>query len=277
LNPEAPHCDQALIRFHPIKKAVMPYASLPAGRFAEADFRVGGALGRTSAVLSRNFPTFFVVTAIASLPKYLLTQGVIPAPDDWLLALLLSVLGVFLWVVLATMSQAIVLYGAFQDMRGRGFKMGESVQIGLRRFFPVIGVATAVTLLGFLGLILFVLPGLLFFTQWFVAMPACVVEERGVWSSMGRSWELTLEHRWKIFGLMTLMYLADSMVDSALDQTLSLAAGSLAAGSIPVLAGHVIWSGIWGAFFAILAVVTYHDLRVAKEGVDTEQIAAVFE
>ena len=96
MNPEAPHCDQALIRFHPIKKAVMPYASLPAGRFAEADFRVGGALGRTSAVLSRNFPTFFVVTAIASLPKYLLTQGVIPAPDDWLLALLLSVLGVFL-------------------------------------------------------------------------------------------------------------------------------------------------------------------------------------
>jgi hypothetical protein len=31
------------------------------------------------------------------------------------------------------------------------------------------------------------------------------------------------------------------------------------------------------AFNAIVIVVTYHDLRVAKEGVDTEQIAAVFE
>jgi hypothetical protein len=40
---------------------------------------------------------------------------------------------------------------------------------------------------------------------------------------------------------------------------------------------HVIWSGVWGAFYAICVVVAYHDLRVAKEGVDTAQIAAVFE
>jgi hypothetical protein len=39
----------------------------------------------------------------------------------------------------------------------------------------------------------------------------------------------------------------------------------------------LIWTAIWTAFFAILGVVAYHDLRVAKEGVDTEQIAAVFE
>jgi hypothetical protein len=31
------------------------------------------------------------------------------------------------------------------------------------------------------------------------------------------------------------------------------------------------------AFYAVLIVVTYHDLRVAKEGIDTDQIAAVFE
>jgi hypothetical protein len=39
----------------------------------------------------------------------------------------------------------------------------------------------------------------------------------------------------------------------------------------------LIWSAIWKAFYVILAVVIYHDLRVAKEGVDTEQIVAVFE
>jgi hypothetical protein len=37
------------------------------------------------------------------------------------------------------------------------------------------------------------------------------------------------------------------------------------------LAAHVIWSGIWGA------VVTYHDLRVAREGVDVEAIVAVLQ
>ncbi len=43
------------------------------------------------------------------------------------------------------------------------------------------------------------------------------------------------------------------------------------------LVGSLIWNGIWGAFYAIAVVVTYHDLRVAKEGIDIEQIASVFD
>jgi hypothetical protein len=39
----------------------------------------------------------------------------------------------------------------------------------------------------------------------------------------------------------------------------------------------LLWGAVWKAFYVILAVVIYHDLRVAKEGVDTEKIAAVFE
>jgi hypothetical protein len=110
------------------------------------------------------------------------------------------------------------------------------------------------------------------FTRWFVAMPACVVEGLGVSSSVRRSEQLTKGHRWSIFGVMTLFYVMDSIVDSHIDQILSLVAGGTAA-----LAAHVIWSGIWGAFYAIFAVVTYHELRVAREGIYTQQIAAVFE
>jgi hypothetical protein len=39
----------------------------------------------------------------------------------------------------------------------------------------------------------------------------------------------------------------------------------------------LIWTAVWTVFYAILVAVVYHDRRVAKEGVDTEQIAAVFE
>jgi hypothetical protein len=49
------------------------------------------------------------------------------------------------------------------------------------------------------------------------------------------------------------------------------------AGAGPSFVAQVIWNGVWGAFYAICIVVAYHDLRVAKEGVDTAQIAAVFE
>jgi hypothetical protein len=51
--------------------------------------------------------------------------------------------------------------------------------------------------------------------------------------------------------------------------------GGLGAASIKIIS--LIWNAIWTAFFSIVIVVTYHDLRVAKEGVDTDQIAAVFE
>jgi hypothetical protein len=37
------------------------------------------------------------------------------------------------------------------------------------------------------------------------------------------------------------------------------------------------WTGIWTAFAAIIAVVTHHDLGMAKEGTDIERIAVVFD
>jgi hypothetical protein len=89
---------------------------------------------------------------------------------------------------LSQLSQAIVLYGAFQDMLGEEVDLGYSVRVGLRRLLPVVGVATSVTLLGFLGLIVFVVPGLITFTACFVAIPACVVEERGVSASSAEAW-----------------------------------------------------------------------------------------
>ena len=43
------------------------------------------------------------------------------------------------------------------------------------------------------------------------------------------------------------------------------------------LIGEALWSGAWSVFFAIAAAVTYHDLRVIKEGIDVEQVASVFD
>jgi hypothetical protein len=240
----------------------MTDALLPAGRFTETDFRVGRALWRTSSIFLRNFPVFCLVTTIASLPTLLL-------PDR---SYGVAALSLILGAVLSGLSQAIVLYGAFADMRGRPVKLLESVKIGVRRFFPVIGVVISVAVLSVLGLALLVVPGLLWFTMWAVATPACVVEGLGVSDSLLRSSELTRGHRWKIFGIIALLFIADAIVDDLIDTILDSVLTGLAA-----MAVHAAWSGIWAAFYAIFAVVAYHDLRVAKEGVDIEQIAAVFE
>jgi uncharacterized membrane protein len=262
----------------------MTDASLPAGRFIEGDFRLGQVFSRAWSVFSRNFLTFTLVTGIASLPSLLIQQPV-PGPQvNPFQNLGLRVFVFVLAVVLGTLSQAIVLYGAFQVMRGRPIDLAQSARIGLRRFFPIVGLAISMTVLIFLGSLLLVVPGLILFVMWFVATPACVVEGLGPFRSMGRSRELTKGHRWKVFGLQLAILIPALVVGAivgAVIFALSGASGFLAvATALSSTLGQVvnlIWSAIWKAFYAIVIVVAYHDLRVAKEGVDTEQIAAVFE
>ena len=108
--------------------------------------------------------------------------------------------------------------------------------------------------------------------MWFVATPACVVEQLGPFRSMGRSRELTKGHRWKIFGLVLLVMIAAPTVSAIIESALAMSGSTLV-----VAAGTLIWTAAWEAFYAICVVVTYHDLRAAKEGVDIHQIASVFD
>ena len=39
----------------------------------------------------------------------------------------------------------------------------------------------------------------------------------------------------------------------------------------------IIWFVVWIALWNCTIIMMYHDLRVAKEGIDTEQIAAIFD
>jgi hypothetical protein len=262
----------------------MTDTSLPAGRFTQGEFRVGHVFSRAWSVFSGNFLTFILVTGVASLPGILMPQPVPGAQVDPFQTLGVTLILVLLMIVLGTLSQAIVLYGAFQVMRGRPIDLAESARIGLRRFFPIVGLAISVTVLVFLASLLFVIPGLILYAMWFVATPVCVVEQLGPFRSMGRSRQLTKGHRWKIVGLQLLILIPALIVGAIVGTVIFAVSGTggfmAMATALSTTLGQVvnlIWSAIWTAFYAIVIVVSYHDLRVAKEGVDTDQIAAVFE
>jgi hypothetical protein len=170
----------------------MTDASLPAGRFSQGDFRVGHVFSLTWSVFSRNFLTFMLVTGIASLPALFFPRS---SPGDvanpfqnlgWPLVGL-----IFLMIVLGTLSQAVVLYGAFQVMRGRPINLVESAAVGLRRFFPIVGIAISVSCLVGLASVLLIVPGVMLYLMWSVATSVCVVEQLGPFRSMGRSRELS--------------------------------------------------------------------------------------
>ncbi len=263
----------------------MTDASLPAGRFTERDFRIGQVFSRAWSVFSGNFLKFMVVTGIASVPPLLIPQPSPATPENPFGGVGLTFfLVMFLTIVLGTLSQAIVLYGAFQDMRGRPVSLADCLKVGLHRLLPIVGLAVSVGVAVMLASMLLIFPGIMLYMMWFVATPVCVVEQLGPFRSMRRSRELTKGHRWKLFGLTLLILIPALIVGAILGAVMFAISGT---GGFPAMTTalatplgqvvNLIWSAAWGAFYAVMVVVTYHDLRVAKEGIDTEQIAAVFD
>ena len=235
--------------------------TLPAPCFAEREFLVGSAMSKTITVLSHKLVTFGFVGASATWPIILLDiRNRNPAAVVWSV---LALLPFFL--------QPTLLYAVFEDMRGRPVDLLGSSSHVRRRILPAIGTAFLMTLLGGLALLLLIVPGLILMAMWFVAIPACVVEQTGPWKSLSRSAALTKGNRWKVFGMMVLLIIL-SAIGGALVGAFAAAAGATLGGLLAL-----IWIALVAPFSAILVVVTYHDLRVAKEGVDTDQIAAVFE
>jgi hypothetical protein len=199
---------------------------------------------------------------------------------------------------------AVVVHAIFQDMRSRPVRLGESIQRGLRRFFPLIGgailVALGLVLTMFLAMLLVAVPGsllfprsmgqgipvvwfagiiraavpiLLLYMRWYVFPPVCVLDKKGPLGSLGRSAELTRDNRWKLFAIFIMTMLVAMLAGGAI-KLLGLA------NSMPILlllGIQGVWQGVWFAFNSILGVVIYHDLRVTKEGADIESIASVFD
>src|SRR5215467_12353402 len=254
----------------------MAHTSVAAAHFAEGDFRVGSVISRSASILSRHFLTFFIVTVIAHSPMILLARTLTPQPTDVDQAVRLGVawglLGLVQLIVLGTLGEAVIVHAAFQDMQRRPVRLAESLNVALRRLLPILGFAFVAYLLISLRFSLLIIPGLILYTMWFVAFPAYVVERLGPWSSLRRSRELTKGHRWKLFGLALLL-----IIGGFGSPFLQFALTAVDADAIVALIGRLIWNGLWVSFASTVVAVAYHDLRVAKEGVDIDQIAGAFD
>jgi hypothetical protein len=235
---------------------------------AEGEFRIGRVFSRTLTLLLRNFPIYFAVAAVAALPGVLVENSI--SDKDPMVSPQLA--GLLVMLLLGPLSQAIMLHTAFQDMSGRRISLSESVRAALGRWLPLVGLSICVGVGIVCGFILLIVPGFTLMIMWYVANPACIVERLGVFASMGRSSELTKGHRWSIFGMWLLIAIASGVISAVLKAVLGLS-GSTGL----VIVGTLALTALAGAFAAVFAIVTYHDLRVAKEGVDTRHIVAVFD
>lgn len=232
-----------------------------------SDFRVGNVLSRAWEIFGPNFLMFFCITLVVALPKFLYLTSNPQTPAH--IALFFG--AIFIGLLLNTIGMAVILFAAFQQLRGRSVRIGEALQRALARFFPLVGLGILMSLGIMLGLILLLVPGVIWSVMWTVAVPVCVVEALGPTESMSRSSQLTKGYRWPIFGIALLLGFVNLV-------TTVLVGFALASFGVVVQAvGTVIWTAVWTAYWNCTLIMIYHDLRVAKEGIDTRQIAAVFD
>jgi len=259
-------------------------------------FRAGAALTRSFSIFFRNLPTFFILGVLVYLPILAHKYWIVSSDDLWEIGERYQS-HPYLWFLLETaidfFVQATLVYAVFQQIRGEKAPIGKAIGVGLARLLPVLGV---VLLLG-LALIGAALPGVamgyatrspivlalgalipcvLVYVAFFVAVPASVVERPGVMMALKRSQQLTEGHRWGIFGLLLVTVVLAMVVGILMARALMTGADSI--GDIRTLViAQTLVELVFTIFGAVVAAVTYHDLRLEKDGVSVDELASVFE
>jgi uncharacterized membrane protein len=178
----------------------------------------------------------------------------------------------FVGSILSIISLATLIFGGSQLMSGEKTQLGSWIRFGLSRFWPIIGVSLLVTLGAGVGFVLLIVPGIILALMWSAAIPSCVVEKLGPIKSLGRSAFLSKGHRWSLFGLFILIGIVTLI-------TYGVMLGLLFATRSPITiaVGLLVMTVLGTVLGCLLQASVYHNLRVAKEGVRTGQVAAVFD
>jgi hypothetical protein len=282
------------------------------GQGPDSGFRVGQIIVRSFSVFFRNLLSFVPLTLIVAIPPILFFifaassfdfEMIMQAAENdeltetqqealmgqaaqlaWIVPIgFLLTFGASMWL------SAGVTYGVVASLRGRQAGSMEIVMRSLNSvptllLLTLIGALvmipiTLVALIPFLGFLIIIGLGLWVFAMFWVTVPSIVVESIGPIAGLKRSAALTKGYRWHILGII--------MIWGVLSQVLGMLSGvvmQLVLMSVSPDTGLPLAFVLFGLFQAVLfglaaslAAVGYHDLRITKEGVGSEQLAEIFD
>jgi hypothetical protein len=164
----------------------------------------------------------------------------------------------------------------FHRLRGEEAEAGRSLRVGLGRFFALLGLVVVVALATLVGMMLCFVPGIILQCCLYVAIPVLIVERARIGEAWQRSFDLTSGYRWEIFGVLFVLGGLSFIVAMAVELLAAGLASEPATRLLVYLPASLAVNLVVTALSAVAAVVVYHDLRLAKEGLDEEDLLAVF-
>lgn len=245
-------------------------------------FDLGRVVQRTFASISQNWLVFLVAAVLLiGIPSLVTGSGQsMTNPAQPFAGLPLILIGSILTVIGTYVLQGTVVFATVNGFNGRPVDIGGALAVGLKLFFPLLGVAILMGLGVGIGLILLIVPGLILTVMWVVTAPALVIEKRGVFESFQRSRDLTRGNRWMIFAILVVYGVVSSIISWSVIGLGAAMGGSLATASTLWLVAMIL-TPLVNVVTAVLSsagvAAIYYELRTSKEGVSPDQLASAFD
>jgi hypothetical protein len=185
---------------------------------------------------------------------------------------LLSIISVLLATAVCFKAVADAYLGVEPDWR-------RSLRFAVRRLGGLFGVALAGGVLVALATVALIVPGIWLFVMYSVAVPALLLERIGPLKALRRSFRLVRGRWWPTAGALLVGYLLISILGALVTAVIMVVPAVVAenntlAGAVGAVVGGTVGSVLTTPYSAAVVTLLYFDLRVRKEGLDLQLIAA---
>ncbi|MDW6023989.1 hypothetical protein SAZ10_19775 [Mesorhizobium sp. BAC0120] len=249
-------------------------------------FEIGKVFGTTFAVIGRNIGLWIGLAVIFSgIPTLILQfliwnrlNGIAATDPNTLQAdpgmigstVLFGVIGGLISIVLAALLQSALIRATIEDLSDRSPSIGDCISTALSVLLPAIGIGLLAGIGVVIGFALLIVPGIILFLRWSLAVPVLVQERQGVLGSMGRSSALTKGSRWALFGLFLILVIAAIIIQWVFGMIVPVL------GSVLGLVVAALVQSILSMVFSTASAVSYVELRQVKEGTSVQELAKIF-
>ena len=236
---------------------------------------VGRVLQDGLGVLSQNFATFAILgLVLEGIPAAAVAYTNLLDKTNPVIGLL-GVPLVLLNLVTGSILQGALIYGAMRGLEGRPVSVGDCLTAGRKRWLSMLGLLISVGLLGALGFVFLIVPGVLLALRWSVAAPALVMEGYGISDAMHRSAVLTRNRRWSIF-LLLLIYLGVIIVLGVVASVLEGGFKALPVHPAAAIVLTPLANIINSLILTTVSTALFRQLRGDQDGAAPDQLAEVF-
>ena len=219
---------------------------------------VGGTLSQAFSIYG-SLAGVFIPLALALFLVVAVINGIVADGGS----LILLPISFAVTVIAGTLYAGMVVtaVGDVQDGK-REFSVNDLASSASHVILPLIGAGILAGIGIGIGILLFVIPGLILMTIWAVIAPVIVLERVGVMASFGRSRELVRDNGWRVFGVIVSVAIIVFVVRAIL--------GAIAVSIDDSLVARIIFdwigSSLTAPITAIVAAVIYFHLKGIKEG-----------